>query len=230
MHITLGICAILALWLHLKDRLKLDGYLLIGSLGLLSLTTSTHIAYQTYRNGKGLAVAERSKLEGAVRLTFTPSRPWKVRAGQYIYLRIPAVRHLSFVESHPFNIMWWEENKTNGTADSITILAKVESGFTRRLESCPYSSLRVLLDGPYGKPRDTDHYHSFILVATDIGITAQLPYLKELITRQRHGYRVKRVCLIWQVDQKAHDEWVCSYMNNLLDLDRNELVSHCQIP
>lgn len=202
-HIALGIFTIVALWIHLKNRFQLDGYLLIGSLGLLSVTTLTQVVHQIYRNGRGLAIAEKEKLEGAVLLSFTPTRPWKVRPGQYVYLRIPAVRLLSFAESHPLNILWWEENTTDRKASRITVLAKVESGFTRRLESCPYNSLRILLDGPYGKPKDTDHYDSFVFVATGIGISAQLAYIKELITRKDRGYCLRRVCLVWQVDQQG---------------------------
>ncbi|KAJ5891343.1 uncharacterized protein N7473_007571 [Penicillium subrubescens] len=224
LHIVLGLFTIVTLWIHLKNRFDLDGYLLIGSLGLLGLTTLIQVVYQVYRNGRGLAVAEKEKLEGAVLLSFTPTRPWKVRAGQYIYLRIPAVRLLSFAESHPLNILWWEENNTDEKASRITVLAKVESGFTRRLESCPYNSLRILLDGPYGKPKDTVHYDNFVFIATGIGISAQLAYLKELIMRKDRGYRLRRVCLVWQVDQQAHDEWICDYMNQLLDLDKPELV------
>lgn len=206
LHVAVGLLAIVALWIHLRDRFSLDGYLLIGSLGILIITTLTHVGYQVSRNrmnGRSLAIAEKEKLEGAVRLSFTPTRPWRVRAGQYVYLRIPAVRLLSFAESHPFNVLWWEESNTDRNANRITVLAKVESGFTRRLEACPHSSLRILLDGPYGKPKDTDHHDSFIFVSTGIGITPQLPYLKELITKQERGYRLRRVCLIWQADDRC---------------------------
>ena len=140
----------------------------------------------------------------------------------------------------------------DGKSNSITILAKIEAGFTRRLDYCQHNSLRVIVDGPYGKPKDTDPYDSFVFVSTGIGITAQLPYLKELLRRQQRGYRLRRVCLIWQAedtgtfastvfisyldarrltnieksDYLAHDNWICGYMNDLLDLDQSELVSY----
>jgi ferredoxin-NADP reductase len=95
-----------------------------------------------------------------------------------------------------------KKNDTDDQLSSITILAKVESGFTRRLASCSHNSLRVIVDGSYGKARETDHYDSFIFVSIGIGITAQLSYLKDLLTRRQRGYRLRRVCLIWQVEDK----------------------------
>lgn len=55
-----------------------------------------------------------------------PPSPWKACAGQYVYLKAPGVRLLSFAESHPFNIVWWE-NGPDGKAEIISILAKVQS-------------------------------------------------------------------------------------------------------
>lgn len=203
LHLTLGLLALVGLWLHLKDRFSLNGWLLIGSWTLFAAVAAVQFVYQVFRNrtgGHGLAVARRTKLKDAIKLEFTLARPWTVRAGQFVYLRVPAVSHFSFAESHPFNILWWEENSMDGKSNSITILAKIEAGFTRRLDYCQHNSLRVIVDGPYGKPKDTDPYDSFVFVSTGIGITAQLPYLKELLRRQQRGYRLRRVCLIWQAD------------------------------
>lgn len=201
MHVALGISAIVIIWFHLKNRFQLDGYLLIGSVGLFVLNIAAQLIHLVYRNGRGLAVAKKTDLDGAVRLTFTPTRPWKVRAGQYIYLKIPAVSHFSFAESHPFNVMWWEDDAEN-KASTITVLAKVESGFTRRLGSCSHKSLRVIIDGPYGNLKDMDRYDSFVFISTGIGVTAQLAYLKELITKKRE-YPLRRVCLVWQAEEKG---------------------------
>jgi hypothetical protein len=119
------------------------------------------------------------------------------------------------------NILWWEEEDTaSGRPSRITLLAEIQSGFTRRLGSYKYSSLRVLLDGPYGNTKNMENYDSFLFVCTGIGITAQLLYIKELITKQSYGYRLKKVLLIWQVEERAHGEWINEYMDLLLDLDK----------
>jgi predicted ferric reductase len=118
------------------------------------------------------------------------------------------------------NILWWEEDTASGVASRITLLAEVQSGFTRRLKSNKHGSFRVLIDGPYGKSKDMEHYDSFLFVCTGIGITAQLLYIKELISKQRHGYRLRKVLLIWQVEERDHGEWIKQYMDLLLDLDK----------
>lgn len=84
LHVVVGIFAIVALWIHFRDRYSINGYLLIGSLGSLVIITLFHVVYQVFRNrlnGRSLAIAEKEKLEGAVRLSLTPTRPWRVRAG-----------------------------------------------------------------------------------------------------------------------------------------------------
>lgn len=221
-HVLLGIFTTVAIWIHLKEKLRLNGYFLIGGLGLLILLTAVHFLDQIYRNRTktgGPAIAEKEGVTGAVRISFTPCKPWKVRAGQYIYVRVPSVRFYSFAESHPMNILWWEEDTASGRSSRITLLAEIQSGFTRRLASYRYSSLRVLIDGPYGDTKNMEHYDSFLFVCTGIGITAQLLYIKELITKQRNGYRLKKVLLVWQVEERAHGEWINEYMDLLLDLD-----------
>ncbi|KAF3391686.1 hypothetical protein F1880_007451, partial [Penicillium rolfsii] len=68
------------------------------------------------------------------------------------------------------NLEGAEENNTDGNASRITVLAKVKLGFTRRLATYLYNSLRILLDGPYSKPKDTVHYNNFVFIATSIRI------------------------------------------------------------
>ena len=205
-HFALGVCAVVTIWLHLKHRYKLDGLLIIASVGLLVTTTILHFTRQVFgnvRSGRSFPIAELEKLEGAIKLTFHPPRTWKVKAGEFIYVRIPGVRLLSFAESHPFNIAWWEQDESDEKASSISIIAKIESGMTRDLFASTSKSFRVLVDGPYGKCLDTDHCDSIVFIATDIGITAQLPYVKELVQRQSGHYRKKRISLIWELEREG---------------------------
>ncbi|KAJ5928354.1 hypothetical protein N7466_007310 [Penicillium verhagenii] len=100
--------------------------------------------------------------------------------------------------------MWWEENDEDQRAISITVIAKTESGFSRRLQALSKdTTFHVIIDGPYGAPKNMDLYDSFIFVSTGIGITSQLPYLKQLIARQDQGFRLRRICLIWEVEEKG---------------------------
>jgi NAD(P)H-flavin reductase len=207
-HFALGTLVIVMVWMHLKDRLNLNGKLLIASLGAYVASSAYYLAHQIYRNtmaGKFFAVADITRTKDAVELTFRPRRPWKVCAGQYVYLKAPGVRLLSFAESHPFNIVWWE-NGPDGKGEIISILAKVQSGFTKDLFSCSRNHLRVIIDGPYGENKDTEPYDSVVMICTGIGIAAQLPYAREMILRQMpadHSHRKQRVSIIWMMEKEC---------------------------
>ena len=58
----------------------------------------------------------------------------------------------------------------------------------------------VMFSGPYGKSIPMDNSENILIVASDFGIAAHLPYLKQLI----YGYnvrevRARRIHLVWQV-------------------------------
>lgn len=58
----------------------------------------------------------------------------------------------------------------------------------------------VMFSGPHGKSIPMDDSENILMVASDFGIAAHLPYLKQLI----HGYnvrevRARRIHLVWQV-------------------------------
>ncbi|CAG8085322.1 unnamed protein product [Penicillium salamii] len=202
LHLALGIFGIVMVWMHMKDKYGLNGRLLISAISLFLLNTVYFIIRELYRNVTRttfMAVANCTPLADAVMLDFIPPRPWKVRAGYYVYLRVPQIHLLSFAETHPFNIIWWEEDKL-GKATRVFVVARVQTGFTKRLSGISDQSLRLFADGPYGKPLETALWDNFLFIATDIGISAQLPYLKELIDLQRQPRRLGRVSIVWVVE------------------------------
>ncbi|KKA24863.1 hypothetical protein T310_1131 [Rasamsonia emersonii CBS 393.64] len=198
LHGALGLMAFLQSVVHmvaavrdvsfdLNNQLVQFGFIVYGPFSslaaLLSLNSVLHAVQFIFRNmvaGQPLALADVVKHEGAVELTIQLPRPFKARAGQYVYVRAPGVRPWSFAESHPFTLIWWEDGP-DGKAVRISLLAKIESGFTRALSTTPHKQLRVLLDGPYGECKDISEYDSVTLIATGIGIATQLPYAKEFL-------------------------------------------------
>lgn len=122
-----------------------------------------------------------------------------------MFMKTSAVRLLSIAESHPFNIIWWE-NGPDERAETISILAQVQSGFTKELHCHSSDHLRVLIDGPYGEPKDTEPYDSILVICTGIGISARLPYAKEILRRQATGGpspRKQRVTIIWIMEKEC---------------------------
>lgn len=171
---------------------------------------------------KRLSTAEVIKHEGAVELIISPARPWKVLPGQYVYISAPAVRIRSFadpftmvrsfMEAHPFTVIWWEEG-ADGRAERFSVLVKAESGFTKALAETTHHQLRLCIDGPYGVSRDFTKYssvhNSILMIATGIGIAAHIPYVKHLIDSfpnvEADANREPRrsIYLVWEVDEEC---------------------------
>ena len=62
-------------------------------------------------------------------------------------------------------------------------------------------SFPAMFTGPHGASESVDEYETVLLMATDFGIAAATPYLKEMI----HGYntctlQLRRIHLVWQVE------------------------------
>ena len=212
-HWILSVSFTVVCWLHLKPRAEFNGICLIVAFALLGFTSMLHALYYAFRNlvvGQSLALAKIVKNEGTVELVVRPPRPWKVRAGQYVYLRAPGVRRWSFAESHPFSIIWWEEGP-DGKAVSISVLVRPESGFTQALMATRHTQLRVLIDGPYGACKNITSYDAAIMFASDIGIAAQLPYVKSLLNYQLQQLDMnggtsrltRRISLIWELQEES---------------------------
>ncbi|KAF3940023.1 hypothetical protein ABW19_dt0205875 [Dactylella cylindrospora] len=139
----------------------------------------------------------------------------KWRAGQHIYLNIPALRPF---EAHPFTI----SNSYEGTAShtsskeykelgqsvsssnkrDLHLLIRSRFGFSKQLhKKCtPGANAPVLLtafiDGPYGSPPVWSTFETAVLIATSTGITFILPILEELA---RDPACVRRIHFYWTV-------------------------------
>ena len=57
-----------------------------------------------------------------------------------------------------------------------------------------------MFTGPHGRSAPVQKYENVLMIASDVGIAAHLPYLDRLI----HGYnarnvRTRRIHLVWQI-------------------------------
>jgi NAD(P)H-flavin reductase len=114
---------------------------------------------------------------------------------------------LSMFQMHSFVVSWWEEDDQG--EEIISLLVKPRSGLTRQFgdrlrEPNEYC---VIIDSPYGPDRaggmirDVCDYGHILMIATGIGIAAQVPYIKELLDGQRKGIvRTQRITLVWELD------------------------------
>lgn len=157
-----------------------------------------------YRNASldlGMCRAEVSHVDDIVQVRLTLPRHLKVSAGQYIGLWIPSVSFWSWLQIHPFTVISWTEEKTN----SLDLLVEPRGGFTKKLnqhskrhEGSSQSCI-ALYTGPHGMSIPMEDYETVLMVASDFGIFAQLPYLKQLMYGYKTcKYRIRRVHLVWQ--------------------------------
>lgn len=85
--------------------------------------------------------------------------------------------------------------------------------------------MKAFIDGPYGRELDLSQYGTVLLFATDIGIAAQLPYLKQLIAERREwDSKTRRIALFWEIGAEKHVFWVTYLMNEVLDDDSDYLT------
>jgi len=208
MHQLLALVTVYALWRHLSvKKLFAQIYVLIAA-GLFFGVTAWQVLLVVFRNlvfGHAFARADVTQDNGMVKIGLTLPRPWKIRAGQYVNLCIPSISFWSFLQSHPFMIASW----TEGTAPGLFLLAAPKAGFTTKLlqYARPHTGDPTETDyrlawfsGPHGHTLNLGDYGSVIMVATGLGIAAQLPYLKELIKEYKDcDVRTRRIHLIWQI-------------------------------
>jgi predicted ferric reductase len=207
-HQILAFVAAYALWRHLfVKKLFAHIYILIA-IGLFAAMMAWQVLLVLFRNlvlGHAFARADVTQLNGMIEISLTLPRPWTIRAGQYINLCIPSISVLSFIQSHSFMIASW----TEGNAPGLFLLASAKAGFTRKLlqyarphsDDPSDSDYRLAwFSGPHGLTMNLGDYGSVTMVATGLGIAAQLPYLKELIKGYNNcKVRTRRIQLIWQI-------------------------------
>lgn len=185
--------------------------------GLWAITTTIHWVFFAFRNfvfGRPFATAivkqfsdkdpsspTLVEISKVFQVDITVPRPWRVKAGESIFLSIPRLGIFTGLRGHPFVISWWERNYRGL---KLSLLMKSQAGFTFELDKRPNTPLLAFIDGPYGTPYNFGEYGTVIMFATGIGIAGQMPYIKDLVI----GYnscevRTRRVLVIWQIRKEC---------------------------
>jgi predicted ferric reductase len=218
-HMLLSLLIVLAAWRHVPS--KTPAWVLIRiAMGLWAGATAIHWLVFAFRNlawRRPLAAVVATRLSSrdpsdhalvdplnVLRVDITVPRPWRIEAGQSIFLSIPSLGVFTGLRGHPFMISWWERDE-NGL--KISLLVQSRAGFTAKLGEHPQKVLRAFIDGPYGGQYNFGDYGTVIMLASGIGIAGHMPYIKDLIRAYNScEARTRRVLLIWHVE----DERKCS--------------------
>jgi ferredoxin-NADP reductase len=252
-HQLLVLTVVTAVYIHLNGYARQQD-VIKGVIAIWIAERTFRLMRLVYRNvGRGGTQAEVTALEGdVVRLKVRLARPWKFEPGQHAYVYMPFV---GLWTSHPFSVAWSDEDEdelafgsgsgSNFEKDSlpksnqdvvhkrhsnIYFLIRKRTGFTHRLwlkaRNSPMRSIttRAIVEGPYSSQR-LDSYGTAILFAAGIGITHQIPHVRELVRGYGNGtVATRRVILVWTIQAERHLEWIREWMVPILALPRRREV------
>lgn len=238
-HIALAITAVVAVWMHL-DGIPAQA-LLLGALVCWIFERLARV-YLIVRNNfgkRGITKAEIEALPGdALRVTLRTSRLWKFHPGQHIYLYIPSI---GMWTSHPFSLAWSEESTDLAGEKSLpmarqdifaaqtkstSLIIRRRTGFTdtlyKKAEQSKSGPLvtNAYVEGPYGN-QSFQSYGTVMLFAAGVGITHQVPHVRDLVAAYANGTAATRkVVLVWIIQSPEHLEWIRPWMTQILGMEK----------
>ncbi|PBP28679.1 ferric reductase like transmembrane component, partial [Diplocarpon rosae] len=235
LHIALAILSIVGLWFHLKLSEVPQLTLLYGVVGLWAAERVMRLMKLVYRNGGGSRTLVEALPGNAVRVTVNMPRPWTFQPGQHAYLYMPSI---GLMTSHPFSVAWSDEadhlegeklamNRQDVLAmrkSSMSFVIRERTGFTsklfRKAEGSPDQRFytTTFAEGPYGGKHMMASYGTVMLFAGGVGITHQVPHVRNLVAGYANGsVAARKVVLVWCIQSPEHLEWIRPWIGSLSD-------------
>jgi hypothetical protein len=238
----LVIFLLVIIWYHLKLANASQINTLYGVMALWGVERGIRLLRLMYRNiGSKKALVEA--LPGnACRVTIDMARPWSFKPGQHAYLYMPSI---GFWTSHPFSVAWSEEIEDLGEdklamsrqdilamqKTSMSFIIRARTGFTNSLfkkaSTSPDGrfSTRCFAEGPYGGMHMMHSYGTVMLFAGGVGITHQVPHVRDLVAGYANGtVAVRKLVLVWILRSPEHLEWIRPWMTSILAMDKRRDV------
>ncbi|KAF2772942.1 putative FRE ferric reductase-like transmembrane component [Teratosphaeria nubilosa] len=237
-HQILAIIATATVWIHLKGMPQQR--LLAGAIACWIVERAWRFWSLATRNvGHGVTKAEVEALPGdAVRVTLRLARPWQFKPGQHVYMYMPSV---GLWTSHPFSLAWSEEQTDLPTEKGLpmvrqdmfasrtrtmSLIIRRRTGFTdqmfKKAEVAPGGKFvtTAFVEGPYGS-QSFHSYGTVMLFAAGIGITHQVPHVRDLVQAYANGTcATRKIVLVWIIQSPEHLEWIRPWMTQILGMDR----------
>lgn len=144
------------------------------------------------------------------------------RAGQYLYLWVP---RLGPFEAHPYTISCAHKVRGRCCCNSIQLVIRAHSGFSRRLHEFGRSmrqknsrdaDLTAFISGPYGHPPRVDIFETVILISASTGASFTLPILEGIVLGNSGCTRRVEYILL-----SRHEEAVSLYVNRVRNVAPN---------
>ncbi|TQN70465.1 Ferric/cupric reductase transmembrane component B [Colletotrichum shisoi] len=244
LHILLAITAVVGTWYHLQTKalpqLKYMWPVVIFWAGD-RVWRAARVFYGNVGHGGSKALVEA--LPGnACRVTVTMARPWTFGPGQHAYMYLPSI---SLLQSHPFSVVWSEEAE-DPTAEkaslnrhdilamrktTMSFVIRARTGMTdtlyRKAAACPEGKMTTtcMVEGPYGALHSMRSYGTVMLFAGGVGITHQVPHVRDLVAGYANGtVAARRVILVWTIQSPEHLEWIRPWMTEILAMEKRRDV------
>jgi len=211
-HQLLGVCALYAIWSHVRGSTVFAQYYstgIVGCFGLGGLGQLFHILLLNRLFYRGFPRARIIRVEHAVCLVVYTPTPLTICPGQYINVYLPGVSFWSFLQSHPFYVSF---ARPHGRGTRLELMIEPRRGWTSKLlmqaqaqdlaedEALSSESYVSLFSGPHGQSIRVEDFGVVVLIASGWGLMAQMPYLQALIHGFHNGtVKAQRVHLIWQL-------------------------------
>lgn len=205
LHTCLAIVIVVALWLHVPGGFVYKPprlYILLSSTIFVSikLLRLANTIYMSGTNSLATVLVDRERT--GVELRIQLARPRDICAGQFIYLCLPGLSTSSSFRSHPFQVAWTYKDRGEQV---LVILVQPRRGFTRKLLLAdPHYKYRAIIEGPYGYRMRLDQFGTIILFSTNIGVSAQLLFIKETLKLYKHHRtKARRIALFWEIEAEG---------------------------
>lgn len=182
--------------------------------------------WRRLRTGQPAEVFDAEALvSGVTRLKIRPPQGFAHRAGDYLFLRLPA---LAPHEWHPFTISSAPERQ------NLTLHIRSLGNFTLALRQFvedrqvrrDRSPLPAYIDGPYGTASGAIRESRYaVMIGAGIGVTPFTSVLESIVLRSQAGYsRPEKVHFYW-LNRDAHSfEWFADLLFQIEALDERRCV------
>lgn len=174
------------------------------------------------------------------KLSFTAPKAWTHRAGDYLFLKLPAIAR---AEWHPFTISSAPERvgQVGHGGEELTLHVRSLGNWTKALHTLARARaeqargevrpepLIARIDGPYGSPSAHIFETKFaVMIGAGIGVTPFAAILDSILSRRRQGDRssaLERVHFIWVNRDQHAFEWFTELLAELEREDVDQLLN-----
>jgi hypothetical protein len=238
LHMGLVILVIIVVWFHLRLANIPQLTILYGVVALWATEHLLRGMRLLYRNMGGTKAVVEALPGNACRVTIDMARPWTFKPGQHAYLYMPSI---GLWTSHPFSVAWSQDTEVLDPDEkmamnrqdilamqktSMSFIVRARTGFTNSLYQKALTSpdgrfsTKCFAEGPYGGMHMMHSYGTVMLFAGGVGITHQVPHVRDLVAGYANGtVAVRRLVLVWIIRSPEHLEWIRPWMTSILAME-----------